>query len=127
MELLLVRGSRARLRVQMIICTPNSNLSCSDEHDKPPLTTTRMRQDLLQVIKNIVVLIGYRVNYSVLGNKEAALHAHINPRYEDEPEKTRGKMLPPYFKNPVPYYAGRDAGIMKAIHEYFQDHGLIRE
>ena len=58
-----------------------------------------MRQDLLQVSKNIVVLVGYRVNYSVLGNKEAALHAHINPRYEDEPEKTRGKMFPPNYSS----------------------------
>lgn len=30
-----------------------------------------------------------RINYEILGNSEAALHAHIIPRYLDEPEKLR--------------------------------------
>lgn len=30
-----------------------------------------------------------RVNYALFGNLEPALHAHIFPRYDDEPEATR--------------------------------------
>ena len=69
----------------------------------------------------------FRINYSVLGNKDAALHAHINPRYTDEPEETRGKMLRPYFENPILFDIGRDLGIMDAIREHLQSQGLTRE
>ncbi len=31
----------------------------------------------------------YRINYSVLGNTDPALHAHIRPRYMSEPEEKR--------------------------------------
>lgn len=30
-----------------------------------------------------------RINYEILGNSERALHAHLFPRYESEPEATR--------------------------------------
>ena len=30
-----------------------------------------------------------RINYAILGNQEPALHAHIIPRYRDEPESLR--------------------------------------
>ena len=32
----------------------------------------------------------YRINYEILGNSEAALHAHIFPRYMSEPQGPRG-------------------------------------
>ena len=31
----------------------------------------------------------YRINYEILGNTEAALHAHVFPRYLSEPEEFR--------------------------------------
>jgi len=31
-----------------------------------------------------------RINYSILGNGDPTLHAHIVPRFADEPEKWRG-------------------------------------
>lgn len=38
----------------------------------------------------ISVLSPFIVNYSILGNSDRALHAHIHPRYEDEePDKRR--------------------------------------
>lgn len=37
-----------------------------------------------------------RINYEILGNSEKALHAHIIPRYEAEPEELR--------KGPVWFY-----------------------
>src|SRR3974390_116186 len=30
-----------------------------------------------------------RINYAIFGNQEAALHAHVVPRYADEPEALR--------------------------------------
>jgi diadenosine tetraphosphate (Ap4A) HIT family hydrolase len=30
-----------------------------------------------------------RINYAILGNQEPALHAHVIPRYADEPDKQR--------------------------------------
>jgi diadenosine tetraphosphate (Ap4A) HIT family hydrolase len=30
-----------------------------------------------------------RINYAILGNQEPALHAHVIPRYSDEPEQLR--------------------------------------
>lgn len=31
----------------------------------------------------------YRINYEILGNTDAALHAHLFPRYMSEPEELR--------------------------------------
>ena len=30
-----------------------------------------------------------RINYAIFGNLEPALHAHVHPRYADEPEAMR--------------------------------------
>lgn len=30
-----------------------------------------------------------RINYSIFGNSDAALHAHVTPRYSSEPETLR--------------------------------------
>ncbi|HYL04347.1 MAG TPA: hypothetical protein VEU54_13115 [Steroidobacteraceae bacterium] len=32
-----------------------------------------------------------RINYAMFGNREPALHAHVIPRYADEPEALRGE------------------------------------
>lgn len=32
-----------------------------------------------------------RINYEILGNSEAALHAHLFPRYDTEPEDNRNR------------------------------------
>ena len=31
----------------------------------------------------------YRINYAIMGNSDPYLHAHITPRYADEPEQYR--------------------------------------
>lgn len=33
----------------------------------------------------------YRINYEILGNKEGALHVHIIPRFQTEPEDKKNK------------------------------------
>lgn len=44
----------------------------------------RIGDALLDVLPNAA-----RINYEILGNSEPALHAHIIPRYEAEPEDLR--------------------------------------
>jgi len=39
----------------------------------------------------LTVTSAIRINYEILGNSEAALHAHVFPRYATEPEKKRHK------------------------------------
>ena len=61
----------------------------------------------------------YRINYEILGNSEPALHAHIFPRYWDEPAEPRsvpvwvGYTKEEYLSRPLDF--GRDKGLMQQI------------
>ncbi len=60
-----------------------------------------------------------RVNYEILGNQEPALHAHVFPRFEDEPEELRLKPVWFYdWEAARPFDPERDRPIMEAIREY---------
>ncbi|MEM0965991.1 MAG: HIT domain-containing protein [Verrucomicrobiota bacterium] len=54
-----------------------------------------------------------RMNYEILGNAEPELHAHIFPRFEDEPEEL--KRMPPFFYdwNTAPPYSERLHGDLR--------------
>lgn len=43
----------------------------------------RLGEAVLQATKAV------RINYAIFGNLEPALHAHVHPRYADEPESLR--------------------------------------
>jgi len=60
----------------------------------------------------------HRINYNILGNLEGALHAHINPRYDDEPIETRGRMLPSRFEDTVSFDYERDAPLMERLRNH---------
>ncbi|MBA2637163.1 MAG: hypothetical protein H0U79_02885 [Solirubrobacterales bacterium] len=58
------------------------------------------------------------MNYMILGNQDRALHAHVHPRFADEPDEMRTK--PPFVyamtgAAPVPLDAARDRPLIKAI------------
>ncbi len=58
------------------------------------------------------------INYSILGNTDRALHAHIHPRYDSEaPEHRRTVPIIYHILKmpPVPFDAVRDAGLMAQI------------
>ena len=59
----------------------------------------------------------YRINYSILGNTDPALHAHIQPRFSDEPDALRSQPLWAIWKHleRVAFDAERDAPLMAAI------------
>ncbi len=67
-----------------------------------------------------------RINYEMLGNVEPALHAHIFPRFEDEPEELRLKPAWLYDWDAAPQFdANRDREIMQEIAEGLEQLGLV--
>jgi diadenosine tetraphosphate (Ap4A) HIT family hydrolase len=68
-----------------------------------------------------------RINYEILGNLEPALHAHVIPRYLDEPESHRTKPIWFYdFKSAPKFDAVRDRAVMDAIREELKTRGVAR-
>ena len=62
----------------------------------------------------------YRINYAILCNSAPALHAHIVPRYADEPEAQR--RMPPWAYPPEvlaghEFDAARDRELMERIRQ----------
>ncbi len=60
----------------------------------------------------------YRINYEILGNTEAALHAHVFPRYMSEPEDLRKGPAWLYdrdFRLSVKFDAERDKELMQRL------------
>ncbi|MBD2691349.1 HIT family protein [Anabaena catenula] len=67
-----------------------------------------------------------RINYEILGNSEAALHAHVFPRYAIEPEEKRRKPVWFYdWKNATPFNLERDSPLMFEIAESIKRHQKI--
>ena len=64
-----------------------------------------------------------RINYEILGNSETALHAHIFPRYRNEPEEKL--RMPVWFydwKNAPPFDLERDRELMSKIVKAIEHH-----
>ena len=69
-----------------------------------------------------------RMNYEMLGNLEPALHAHVFPRYADEPAELVTKPVWFYDWNAGPMFdAERDADLMAAMAEYLRGRGVVVE
>ncbi len=67
-----------------------------------------------------------RINYEMLGNIEPALHAHIFPRFEDEPIDLRTKPVWLYdWDNAPKFDLERDAEIMRLIAAGLDTRGLV--
>ena len=62
---------------------PSLNALGSQQRTQYLLDMTRVGDALLKVTG------AARINYAIFGNQDPALHAHIVPRYLDEPEKLR--------------------------------------
>ena len=60
----------------------------------------------------------WRINYEILGNGEPALHAHLFPRYADEPaEERRRPVWHRFDPSDTPFDPARDAPLMARIRE----------
>ena len=62
---------------------PTLNALGAQERSQFLLDMARLGDALLKVTNAL------RINYAILGNLEPALHAHVIPRYADEPEALR--------------------------------------
>lgn len=59
-----------------------------------------------------------RINYEMLGNLEPALHAHVFPRYEEEPAELRTRPIWFYdWEAAVRFDAGLHGELLKEIRE----------
>lgn len=77
--------------------------------------------DMVAVGDAIMAVTGaYRINYAIMGNSDPCLHAHIIPRYLDEPEDLR-KGLPWWhrdvFDQSTRFDAKRDRDLVQALRE----------
>ncbi len=69
------------------------------------------------------------INYSILGNTDRALHAHIHPRYEDESPEFRYDHPVRYHwskVSSVPFEVDRDRPLMETIRAVLVDRGLAQ-
>jgi diadenosine tetraphosphate (Ap4A) HIT family hydrolase len=74
----------------------------------------------------LAVTDAYRVNYEILGNTDPALHAHIHPRYESEPEEERRRPVWLYDRGQrygMPFDEARDRSLMNAIKGHLETSG----
>jgi diadenosine tetraphosphate (Ap4A) HIT family hydrolase len=55
-----------------------------------------------------------RINYAIFGNLEPALHAHVVPRYADEPPALRSQHPWAYDWNAAPVFEPQAYGNLKA-------------
>ena len=82
-----VFGDRQFLRGYALLLpdpvVPSLNALGSQERTAFLLDMARLGDALLKVTG------AARINYAILGNLEPALHAHVIPRYAEEPEKLR--------------------------------------
>ena len=71
-----------------------------------------------------------RINYEMLGNLEPALHAHLFPRYDDEPEDLRVRpawFYPREVRDGTEFDLERDRSIMEAIKEELIKMGRVAD
>ena len=71
-----------------------------------------------------------KINYEILGNSEEALHAHIFPRYSDEPKEYIGKPIwsyPKDLRESVPFDLKRDCSLMRKMKKHLLERGICIE
>jgi len=88
------------------------HLNSLDEHSR----VTFLRD--MTVLGDVVLKVtgAVRINYEMLGNLEPALHAHVVPRFADEPEALRTMPVWSYdWGAALKFDAGREAPLMREI------------
>ena len=62
----------------------------------------------------------FRINYAIMGNSDPYLHAHITPRYADEPEQYRHGLpwsYPKSVMDEIPFNYDRDKELIQQLRE----------
>lgn len=69
-----------------------------------------------------------RINYEILGNLEPALHAHIVPRYADEPDDLRTRPFWFYdWPAARPFDLEVDGSLLDLLRQHLSGEGLVQE
>ncbi|MEM6458700.1 MAG: hypothetical protein AAF710_04845 [Planctomycetota bacterium] len=102
-------------------------------NDMDEATRARYALDMVGLGDALLQVTGARrINYEILGNTEAALHTHLFPRYDDEPEALRPLPVWQYgrevWTDPAKAFdPQRDAPLMESIREALRDSGLVTD
>ena len=85
----------------------------------PPAGQVAFLADLARLGQAVLEVTGaLRINYAMFGNLEPALHAHVHPRYVDEPEALRAAHPWAYdWSVAHPFDPGRDRALLAALRE----------
>lgn len=78
---------------------------------------TQFLEDLARLGDAALAVTGaVRINYAMFGNQEPALHAHLFPRFADEPEPLRSSQPWAYDWSAAPRFdSARDAPLIAAL------------
>jgi diadenosine tetraphosphate (Ap4A) HIT family hydrolase len=77
---------------------PSLNALAAKERTQFLLDMARLGDALLKATDAV------RINYAILGNRDPALHAHVMPRYADEPETLRAEHPWAYDWQAAPHF-----------------------
>lgn len=71
----------------------------------------------------------YRMNYSILGNTDPALHAHLHPRFRDEPDDLRRQPMWAIWRHldRKPFDTAREAPLIAEIKKHLTAAGRVVE
>jgi diadenosine tetraphosphate (Ap4A) HIT family hydrolase len=88
-------------------------------NEMPPEAQTAFLADMARLGQAVLMLTGaVRINYAIFGNVEPALHAHVLPRYADEPQAMRTANPWGYDWNAARRFdADRDGALLAALRE----------
>jgi diadenosine tetraphosphate (Ap4A) HIT family hydrolase len=83
----------------------------------PPDGQVAFLADLARLGQAVLEVTGaLRINYAMFGNLEPALHAHVHPRFADEPESLRTAHPWAYDWSVARHFdAARDAALLAAL------------
>lgn len=91
-------------------------------NDLPEKNRLIFLSDMARVGDALLKITGaYRINYAIMGNSNPVLHAHIVPRYANEPEEYLHDVpwsYPDGIKYSRAFDLARDKGLMEQIAEF---------
>lgn len=100
---------------------PDLNALTGDDRAQFLLDMSRLGDALTRVTRPL------RINYAIFGNVEPALHAHIVPRYENEPAEFRAQHPWAYDWSKAPAFDAAAHGLlMRALRDELAVLGTLR-
>jgi diadenosine tetraphosphate (Ap4A) HIT family hydrolase len=91
-------------------------------NEMPPEAQSAFLSDMARLGQEVLALTGaIRINYAIFGNVEPALHAHVLPRFVDEPDPMRTANPWDYdWSVARPFEAIRDGALLAALRAALQ-------